>query len=120
MTTTTFIYDVASATIAIFIVLFSSVTFYWGIRYLMITKIKKHFDGIILIQTVIALAWVIMFGYITKQSLTEVIPIEPLSFGRLFIRPVILLSSSTMSIWMYIRYQFEKSGRSDAWNLQKN
>jgi hypothetical protein len=44
----------------------------------------------------------------------------PYSFGSLFIRPVILLSSSVISVWTRIRYKFEKSGRSDQWNLLKN
>lgn len=114
------IYDIASLVLAIAIILFSSVTVFYGIRYLLITKVKRRFDWIVLMQTVVSLAWVLIFGYIAIESIFDTSPITAFSFGSLFIRPVILLSSSAVSIWMYIRYKFEESGRVDRWNLQKN
>lgn len=115
----TIIYNIASLSLALLIVFFSAVTVRFGIEYLLITKMKKHFDWLVLLQTLIGLAWVLIFGYIAHGTIFNTTPIQAFSFGSLFIRPVILISSLTVSIWMYIRYKFEKTGRSAQWNLQE-
>lgn len=56
---------------------------------------------------------------IAKQFLIQSMQIESYSFGSLFIRPIISLSSSAVSICLYIKYKF-KSGRSEKWNPLKN
>lgn len=113
------IYDIASLALASLIVFFSATTVRFGIGYLLITKMKNRFDWIVLLQTIVCFAWVIIFGYIVEESIFDYTPIQQFSFGSLFIRPVILLSSLTIYIWMRIRYMFEKTGRSDKWNLLK-
>ena len=114
------LYDIASLILAICIVAFSSMTVFYGVNYLIITKLKKRFDWIVAMQIAIHLAWVIIFGYITYQTIVDIPPLVAGTFGAIFIRPVILLSSVAASIWMHIRYMFEKTGRSDRWNLPKN
>lgn len=114
------LYDIASLTLASLIVIFSLITVRFGIAYLLITKIKRQYDWIVLLQTMIGVAWTIIFGYILEESIFDYTPIVQYSFGSLFIRPVILISACAVAIWMYIRYMFEKSGRSDdQWNLLK-
>ena len=113
------VYDVAVTSIAVLIVIFSLIGVRFGVGYLLMTKFKKQFDWLVFAQTLISIAWAIIFGYISEQYFSEASPIQPYSFGSLFIRPVILLSSSFVSLWMYIRYKFEKTGRSDQWNLLK-
>lgn len=113
------VYDIAVTSIAVLIVIFSLIGVRFGVGYLLMTKFKRQFDWLVFAQTLISVAWVIIFGYISEQYFVEISPIQPYSFGSLFIRPVILLSSSFVSLWMYIRYKFEKTGRSDQWNLLK-
>lgn len=114
------IYDIVVNFLAVLIVVFSVIGVRFGVGYLLLTKLKRQFDWIVLVQTLICFVWSIIFGYILEESFIEVAPIVPYSFGSLFIRPVILLSSSVISVWTRIRYKFEKSGRSDQWNLLKN
>jgi len=109
-------YDIINLILAILIIFFSATTVYFGLKYLLVTKMKKEFDWIVLLQTLVSLAWVIIFGYIAKVSLFNYTPIQEFSFETLFIRPVILVSSLTIAVWMNIRYKFEKSGRSEQWN----
>lgn len=115
-----FLYEITSLTTAIFIVLFSFITLYLGIKYFIMTKFKKTFDRLVFLQVGIALVWVIIFGYIVEESIRVEPPTIIGSFGNIFIRPAILLSSVSVSIWMAIRYKFEKSGGQDKWNLQKS
>lgn len=114
-----FLYEITSLIIALMIVLFSSITVYLGIRYFIKTKLKRRFDWLVLLQVGVAFVWVIIFGYIAEESIRVTPPTIIGSFGNIFIRPVILLSSVSVSIWMAIRYKFEKSGGQDRWNLQK-
>jgi len=113
------LYEVVSVILAFFIIIFGSITFYLGTRYLLLTKVKKQYDWIVLIQTVIALSWIIIFGYIAEEYIRQTFVIPVGSFGTLFIRPLILFSVVTQSVWMSIRYRFEKSGGENRWNLQK-
>lgn len=112
------LYEVVSVILAFFIIIFGSITFYLGTRYLLLTKVKKQYDWIVLIQTVIALSWIIIFGYIAEEYIRQTFVI-PVGSGTLFIRPLILFSIVTQSVWMSIRYRFEKSGGENRWNLQK-
>ncbi|GEM_PF-3681664 len=116
----TTLYNVVTFILAVLIVFFSATIVRFGIGYLLITKMKREFDWIVALQTFVGFAWVIIFGYIAEESVFNYTPIQQFSFGSLFIRPVILLSSAAVAIWMYIRYKFEKSGRSEQWNLLKN
>lgn len=115
----TIIFYITSINLALFIVTFSSMNLFFGIKYLLITKLKKKYDWIILGQQLISFGWVIIFGYILWGYITQHQVIAPGSLGSIFIRPLILMSSVIQSIWMYIRYKFEESGGCDKWNLQK-
>lgn len=129
------IYTITYSIIAVFIIISSFATVFYTIKYLLLAKFKRRYDWLVAFQGIVAFFWILLFGFVfaeqfgifyypalfhfTEDEVTNLATI-PGSFGTLFIRPVILLSSSASSIWAHIRYAYEKAGRSDIWNLPKN
>lgn len=114
------LYEIVTVSLAGLIVITFMRTVYYAVKYLIITKAKKDSDWLIIMQGIISLWWVVIFGYITEESIFSQTPIAHDSFGSLFIRPMLLLSSSVVSIWMYIRYKFVETKGGDKWNLLKD
>ena len=128
------IYTITYSIIALFILISSSITVFYTVKYLKITNLKKKYDWLVLFQGITECFWFLLFGFVlleqigvfyypaffhfTDAEITSLATV-PGSFGTLFIRPVILLSSAASSIWAHIRYAYEKAGRSDIWNLPR-
>lgn len=104
------IYEIFSFVLASGIIVYFGLAFYFGIKYFMLTKLKKKYDWIFMMCTVISLCWVLMFSYINIESLFGRPPVVYESFGALFIRPLILLTGVGTAILLRIKYIEEKCG----------
>lgn len=104
------IYEILSFVLASGIIIYFSLASFYGIRYFLITRLKKKYDWIFMMCTVISILWVLMFLYINFESVLGRPPVVYESFGALFIRPLILLTGVGTAILLRIKYIEEKCG----------
>lgn len=96
------------------IIIFSLLSIYYGIRVLII-HIKRHNKlesccWLTPVQVFTQFAFAFIFAFILEELLVKGVRIiVPLSFGSLFIRPIIFLNNVVVSIYLKARFIKEKN-----------
>lgn len=104
----TLFFDILGLILSIAIVLFFTVAFWYNCKYLILSKTKGKYDSIFLVITTVSLIWIILFSYIIVQTFNGIYVIDNSSFGAIFIRPIILMTSVGTAISSKIRYIVER------------
>lgn len=88
------------------IVIFAIIAVYFGIRNIQVnTSVRENYPAIrhvfpIVVSVLIGL----IFGFLFIERLIGKSVVDPVSFGALFIRPIVLLGSAERAIGLKIKY----------------
>ena len=99
-------YQVIGIILASAIVIFFSISFRFGLKYLHLIykkKIDKYCWTSVMV-TVVSLLWAAVFSYVLIMTILGNSPLAVDAFGALFIRPLIMITAVGSAITQKIRY----------------
>ena len=98
--------SIISALMSLGIVVFSYLSFFYGLKNISLNKVaKENYPGIRhVLPVVISAFYGAVFLYLLVNEVFSNTIIDPYSFGSIFIRPIILLSSVSQAINIRVKY----------------
>lgn len=98
------IYQYVATIISFFIVIFFSISVYFGILYQICKTYTPHYNWLNIYITLISFMWVVIFSYILIADLINNPVLVSTEFGGTYIRPLILLTSAGTAILQRLNY----------------
>lgn len=98
--------SIISALMSLGIVVFSCLSFFYGLKNISLNKVaKENYPGIRhILPVAISAFYGIVFLYLLINEILGNVIISPYSFGSILIRPIILLSSVSQAISIRVKY----------------
>jgi choline-glycine betaine transporter len=102
--------EITRLVLSIFIVLFSLVSVYYGIRYLSIPDSKKDkYHWYSWMITALSAAWAVSFSYISISIVLGLRAVVYDEFAVVIARPLLLIMISLMAIYQRMKYTDAKT-----------